>query len=63
MITTAEPRGEFNIVHIRECESEGGRPHRRTISPSDDYSSESAEVKAVCDEAFTDEIKTAYSNR
>ena len=40
-----------------------GSIHRRAISPSDDTSSESAEIEALVAEHHTDEVKTAYTNR
>ena len=34
--------------------------HRHTVNPEDDWSSASAEVKAICDAMHTDSAKTAY---
>jgi hypothetical protein len=51
-------KGPFNIIHIKD--TTGGISHRRTITPLDDYSNESDDIKAACDEAFTDAIKAAY---
>jgi hypothetical protein len=59
MEVQAEPRGEFNIVHVREGD-EGETPHRRIIAPDQDYSMESEGIQAICGEAFTDEIKASY---
>jgi hypothetical protein len=61
IIDEMTPRGPYKIIHIRE--NTNGSFHRRTIAPDADYSNEPAEVKAVCDEVFTDAIKTAYANR
>jgi hypothetical protein len=35
--------------------------HRHVISPTDDVSSESADVKALATQFFTDEAKAAYT--
>ena len=35
--------------------------HRHTVSPNEDWSSASAEVKAICDAMHTDSAKTAYA--
>ena len=34
--------------------------HRHVVSPTDDYSGETAEVKAVCQAVFTPEVVEAY---
>ena len=34
--------------------------HRHVVHPNSDWSSESDEIKAVCDALFTDEVKAAY---
>lgn len=34
--------------------------HRHVVSPSDDYSGETDEVKAVCEAVFTAEVVEAY---
>jgi hypothetical protein len=36
--------------------------HRHVVSPTDDYSNESDEVKAVCQAVFTPEVIEAYQN-
>jgi len=59
MIDQIVATGEFKIVCIREVS--GDEYHRRTLSPNDDISGESDEVKAVCNAAWTDEVKAAYS--
>lgn len=35
--------------------------HYKNISPVDDYSNELPEIKAICDEQFTPEVKDTYS--
>ena len=35
--------------------------HRHVVSPDDDWSSASTEVKAICDVMHTDSAKTAYA--
>ena len=35
--------------------------HRHVVSPADDWSSASAEVKAICDAVHTDAAKAAYN--
>jgi hypothetical protein len=37
--------------------------HRHVVSPTDDYSGETAEVQAVCQAVFTPEVIEAYQNR
>jgi hypothetical protein len=37
--------------------------HRHVVAPTDDYSNESDEVKAVCQAVFTPEVIEAYQNR
>jgi len=37
-----------------------GVPHRRTLAPGDDISTEPPEVQAKCTEAWTDDVKEAY---
>ena len=37
--------------------------HRHVVGPDDDWSSASAEVKAICDAMHTDSAKTAYAAR
>lgn len=46
---------------IREDGNELTRSfHRHVISPTDDWSSESTEVKAICDAVHNDTTKAAY---
>jgi len=35
--------------------------HRHVVSPADDWSGASAEVKAICDAVHTDAAKAAYN--
>ena len=35
--------------------------HRHVVGPADDWSSASAEVKAICDAMHTDSAKAAYA--
>ena len=35
--------------------------HRHVVAPSDDISGESAEVQAVCNAVWTQEVKDAYA--
>ena len=34
--------------------------HRHTLAPNDDISGQSAEVQAVCNAVWTDELKSAF---
>ena len=61
MNVTTRVVGTYKIIEVRE--ETDGSIHRRTISPTDDTSSESAEIKALVAEHHTDEVKTAYTNR
>ena len=36
--------------------------HRHVISPNDDLTNETDEVRALCEVIFTDEMKVAYSD-
>lgn len=58
MNVTTRVVGEFKFIEIRE--ETDGAIHRRTISPLDDTSSESDEIKALVAEHHTDSVKTAY---
>ena len=60
MNVTTRVTGPYKIIEVRE--ETDGSIHRRAISPSDDTSSESAEIKALVTEHHTDELKTAYIN-
>ena len=61
--------GEFKSVQIRTANVikrdgvEISRSfHRHTISPGEDYSGESAEVRAICGAVHTDSVITAYES-
>lgn len=61
--------GEFKSVQIRTANVikrdgvEISRSfHRHTISPGEDYSGESAEVRAICAAVHTDSVITAYES-
>ncbi len=46
---------------IKEDDTELSRSYsRRTISPTDDWSSESTELKAICDAVHNDTTKAAF---
>jgi len=60
--------GEFKFVQVRTATvvSEDGTElsrsyHRHVIQAGDDYSSEDAEVQAVCAAVHTDEVVAAYA--
>ena len=64
-----EVRGAFKAIQIREkiAIMENGEElsytyNRRSLMPDADISSESDEVKALCNSLWTDSIKTAYEN-
>ena len=61
MNVTTRVVGTYKIIEVRE--ETDGSIHRRTISRTDNTSSESAEIKALVAEHHTDEVKTAYTNR
>tara|TARA_Y100001937_G_scaffold127320_1_gene199239 strand:+ start:1697 stop:1954 length:258 start_codon:yes stop_codon:yes gene_type:complete len=59
--------GSFSMVAVRtatvikEDDTELSRSfHRHVINPTDDWSSESEKVKAICDAVHTDTTKAAY---
>ncbi len=61
--------GEFKAVQVRtatiikEDETELSRSFdRRVISAGDDYSSETAEVQAICSAVHTDAVVQAYAD-
>ena len=58
MNVTTRVVGEFKFIEIRE--ETDGAIHRRTISPIDDTSAESEEIKALVAEHHTDSVRTAY---
>ncbi len=68
VIDKIEIVGEFKAVQVRTATvvSEDGTElsrsyHRHVISAGDDYSSEDAEVQAVCAAVHTDEVVAAYA--
>ena len=58
MNVTTRVVGDFKIIEVRE--DTDGAIHRRTISPLDDTSAESDEIKSLVAEHHTDSVKTAY---
>ena len=59
--------GDWSMVQVRtatvvkEDDTELSRSfHRHTVSPADDWSSESDKVKAICDAVHNDTTKAAY---
>jgi len=59
--------GEYRHVQVRTAtviEEDGVELsrsfHRHVIAPTDDYSGETDEVKAVCEAVFTAEVVEAY---
>jgi len=59
--------GEFKAVQVRTCTKvlEDGVElssgfHRHVVTAGDDYSNESAEVKAICAAVHTDAVVAAY---
>ena len=62
IITThIDPNDTYKRVTV--IEDENGKRHRKILSPNDDISSEDSNVKNVCNEAWTDSIKTAWQNK
>ena len=64
-----EIRGDYRCVQIREKiaiiedgEELSYKYNRRSLMPDNDISSESSEVKAICNAVWTDEIKKAYQD-
>ena len=53
--------GEFKAIHVAE-DNEQGR-HRKVFHPHQDVSSESDDIKALANEHWPDEIKTAWQNK
>ena len=58
MNVTTRVVGDFKFIEIRE--NTDGAINRRTISPIDDTSSESDDIKALVAEHHTDSVKNAY---
>ena len=60
--------GDWKVVQVRTATiiTEDGAElnrsyHRHVVSPTDDYSDASAEVKGICDVVHTDAAKAAYT--
>lgn len=60
--------GTFKHVHVRTATviERGGNEisrtyHRHVLSPNDDITDQSSEVQAICNLAWTQEIKDAYA--
>tara|TARA_R100000234_G_C4999583_1_gene179668 strand:- start:1125 stop:1328 length:204 start_codon:yes stop_codon:yes gene_type:complete len=58
MDVTTRVVGDFKIIEVKE--NTDGAINRRTISPLDDTSAESDEIKALVAEHHTDSVKNAY---
>ena len=58
MDVTTRVVGDFKIIEVKE--NTDGAIHRRTISPADDVSAESDEIKALAAEHHTDSVNSAY---
>ena len=52
---------EYKAIHVAE-DNEQGR-HRKVFHPHQDDSSENDSIKALANEHWTDEIKTAWQNK
>jgi len=59
--------GDWKMLQVRTATviSEDGNElnrsfHRHVVSPADDWSDASAEVKAICDAVHTEEAKAAF---
>ena len=64
-----EIRGNYKCVQIREKiaiiedgEELSYKYHRKALMPDNDISSESSEVKAICNAVWTDAVKKAYED-
>ena len=62
--------GDWKMVQVRTATiiSEDGTELNRSfsrdvVSPADDWSSASAEVKAICELVWTDSVKTAWKDK
>jgi hypothetical protein len=69
IIDQIEIVGQFRHVQVRQAtiiEEDGVELsrsfHRHVVSPTDDYSKETPEVKAVCQAVFTPEVIETYQN-
>ncbi len=66
-IAKIEVVGQYKAIQVRtdtvvkENDDEISRSaHRHTIHPDDDISGEHAEVQAICNTAWTDDVKAAW---
>ena len=66
-IAKIEVVGQYKVIQVRTDTviKEDGKeisrsPHRHVVHPDDDISGEVAEVQAICNAAWTDEIKAAW---
>ena len=60
--------GDYKAVQCREATvvSEDGEElsrsfHRKVLHPDDDIAGETAEIQAICNAAWTDEVKAAWT--
>ena len=60
--------GEYKAVQVREATViiEDGKTltrsfHRYVLQPHDDISGQTAEIQAICNAAWTDEVKAAWT--
>lgn len=53
--------GRFHVINLLEVDKDGGN-HRRVITPVDDVSKESDEVKALAAKNWTSELVTSYKD-
>ena len=60
--------GEYKAVQVREATViiEDGKTltrsfHRYVLQPDDDISGQTAEIQAICNAAWTDEVKAAWA--
>jgi hypothetical protein len=65
-----EVRGEYKFIQVRTKTSimEDGEEisfkyYRRVLSPDADVSSESAEIQALANALWTDEVKSAWASK
>ena len=54
--------GEYKAIHVAEDNEQGVR-HRKVFHPHQDISNENNSIKALSNEHWTDEIKTAWQNK
>ena len=73
IVDRIEVVGDFKHIHVRQDKQivddatdevkASGQWHRYFLNPGDDISSEPADVQAVANAAWTDEVKAAYAAR